>query len=162
MLSILVMTQVDRSVTMSEYGYVVAANATAFMQRRQFSNGDYVAEQSVSAGMWWQQMPQLVAVWRIRDVIPDPGSKIFSIPDPGSEFSIQDPGFASKILTHGFQAFGNMIRVAHPGSGSRFFTHPGSRIQGSKRHRIRNTGLWAKKSIMVITPYSGWPVCDDV
>ncbi len=38
-----------------------------------------------------------------------------------------------------------MIRVVHPGSG--FFTHPGSRIQGLKRHRIldprsriRNTG----------------------
>ncbi len=29
-----------------------------------------------------------------------------------------------------------MIRVVHPGSGSVFFTHPGSRIQGSKRHRI--------------------------
>jgi hypothetical protein len=31
-----------------------------------------------------------------------------------------------------------MIWVVHPGSdpGSRFFTHPGSRIQGSKRHRI--------------------------
>jgi hypothetical protein len=29
-----------------------------------------------------------------------------------------------------------MIRIVHPGSGSWFFTHPGSRIQGSKRHRI--------------------------
>ncbi len=29
-----------------------------------------------------------------------------------------------------------MIRDAHPGSGSWFFTLPGSRIQGSKRHRI--------------------------
>ncbi len=29
-----------------------------------------------------------------------------------------------------------MIRVVHPRSGSWFFTHPGSRIQGSKRHRI--------------------------
>jgi hypothetical protein len=29
-----------------------------------------------------------------------------------------------------------MIRVVHPGSGSLLFTHPGSRIQGSKRHRI--------------------------
>jgi hypothetical protein len=32
-----------------------------------------------------------------------------------------------------------MIRVDHRGSGSVFFTHPGSRIQGQKRHRIRNT-----------------------
>ncbi len=29
-----------------------------------------------------------------------------------------------------------MIRVVHPGSESWLFTHPGSRIQGSKRHRI--------------------------
>jgi len=29
-----------------------------------------------------------------------------------------------------------MIVVVHPGSGSWFFTHPGSRIQGSKRHHI--------------------------
>jgi hypothetical protein len=28
------------------------------------------------------------------------------------------------------------IRVVHPGSGSGFFTHSGSRLQGSKRHRI--------------------------
>ncbi len=31
-----------------------------------------------------------------------------------------------------------MIRFFHPGSGSCFFTHPGSRIQGSKGHRIPN------------------------
>jgi hypothetical protein len=40
MLSILVMTQVDRSVTMSEYGYVVAADATACIGK--YYNGDYV------------------------------------------------------------------------------------------------------------------------
>ncbi len=34
------------------------------------------------------------------------------------------------------KALGNMIRDGHSGSGSWFFTHPGSRIQGSKRHRI--------------------------
>jgi hypothetical protein len=42
-----------------------------------------------------------------------------------------------------FLALGNMVRVVHPGSGSWFLTHPGSRIQGSKRHRIwiRNTAF---------------------
>jgi hypothetical protein len=34
------------------------------------------------------------------------------------------------------QALGNMIRVVHSGPGSWFFTHPGSRIQGSKRRQI--------------------------
>jgi hypothetical protein len=29
-----------------------------------------------------------------------------------------------------------MIQAVHPGSRSRFFTHPGSRIQGSKRLRV--------------------------
>ncbi len=53
--------------------------------------------------------------------ISDPGSKFFSISDPLQRISL-----------------GNIIRVVHPGSrsGSWFYTHPGSRIQGSKRHRI--------------------------
>ncbi len=100
--------------------------------------------------------------------IPNPGSKFFPswILDPGSEFfpsRILDPGSASKnfsILTkkNGFSALRNMIRVFHPGSGSRILAfypswililYPRSRIQGSKRPlspnpgsriRIRNTG----------------------
>ncbi len=98
-------------------------------------------------------------------LIPDlnffhPGSWI---PDPGSR--ILDPGSASQnlgILTkkNGFSALRNMIRVFHPGSGSRILIlnfypsrililYPRSQIQGSKRHRspdpgsqirIRNTG----------------------
>jgi hypothetical protein len=36
-----------------------------------------------------------------------------------------------------------MIRIVHPKSGSRFFTHPGSRDQKSTRSRIRNTGTYA-------------------
>ncbi len=68
------------------------------------------------------------AVLRIRNVYPGSQIRIFSsriqdqknIPDPGSRIRIRikdDPG-------------------CHPGSGSWFFTHPGSRIQGSKEHRI--------------------------
>jgi hypothetical protein len=53
------------------------------------------------------------------------------IPDPHQ--SIYIGNLTQKI---GFQAPGNMIRVANPGSGSSFFTHPRSRIQGSKRQRI--------------------------
>jgi hypothetical protein len=61
--------------------------------------------------------------------ILDPGSKFFPswIPDPRSEFfpsGILDPRSASKnlsILTkkNGFSALRNMIRIFHPGSGSR-------------------------------------------
>ncbi len=102
--------------------------------------------------------------------IPDSGSKFFPswIPDPGSKLfpsRILDPGSASKdfsILSnkYGFSALRNMIRVFHPGSGSRtriltfypsriLILYPRFRIQGSKRNRspdpgsqirIRNTG----------------------
>ncbi len=92
---------------------------------------------------------------------PDPGSKLFSswIPDPGSEFfpsRILDLGYALKnlsILTtkNGFSALRNMIRVFHPGSGSRIWIltfylsripilDPRSWIQGSIRHRILDSG----------------------
>ncbi len=102
--------------------------------------------------------------------IPDPGSKFFPswIPDPRFEFfpsRILDPWCISKNLSaltkkNGSSALRNMIRVFHPGSGSRIWIltfylsripilNPRSRIQGSKRHRIpvpwsririRNTG----------------------
>ena len=63
-----------------------------------------------------------------------PGSTSFPsrIPDPGfriKEFKCFNP-------KNCFYALGNMIQDVHPGSGSWFFTHPGSRIQGSKKHRI--------------------------
>ncbi len=55
-------------------------------------------------------------------------------------FPISDPGFASKkvsILTQKlFLSSRNMIWVVHPRSGSWFFNQSGSRIQGSKRHRM--------------------------
>ncbi len=76
------------------------------------------------------------------------GSGMF-IPDPtffhpGSElspFRIPDPGSASKnlsILTPSSRKYdpGCSSRIPDPGSGCWLSTHPGSRIQGSKRHRI--------------------------
>jgi hypothetical protein len=49
---------------------------------------------------------------------------------------------------HFCEALGNMIRVVHTGSGSPIqiliFTHPGSRIQRSKRHRIPDPQHWLK------------------
>ncbi len=101
--------------------------------------------------------------------ILDPGSKFFpsQIPDPGSKFCpswipyprseffpsrMLDPGSASKNLSifltkkNGFSALRNMIRVFHPGSGSRIWIltfylsripilDPRSQIQGSKGTR---------------------------
>ena len=104
--------------------------------------------------------------------IPDPGYwiQIFFILDPWSQiwiFSIRGPGSRMHIKElkyfnqkNGFSALRNMIRVFHPGSGSRILIltfypsqililYPRSRLQGSKRHRspdpgsrirIRNTG----------------------
>jgi hypothetical protein len=52
-----------------------------------------------------------------------------------------------------------MIRVVHPGSRIRMltFSHPGSRIQGSKRHPIPDPGsATLKKSLLFFT--SGFTV----
>jgi hypothetical protein len=73
----------------------------------------------------------------------------------GKLSSVADPGCLSRIRIKEFKYFDpnkwflssrkyRMIRVVHPGSGSLFFTHPGSmgqngtgsQIHGSKRHRI--------------------------
>ncbi len=105
--------------------------------------------------------------------ILDPGSECFpsQIQDSGSKFFpswIPDPRFElfpSRILDlrcilknlsiltkkNAFSALRNMIRVFHPGSGSRIWIltiylsqisilDPRSRIQGSKRHRIPDPG----------------------
>ncbi len=93
--------------------------------------------------------------------IQDPGSKFFPswIPDPRFEcFPSRslDHGCISKnlsILTkkNGFSALRNLIRVFHPGSGSRIWIltfylsripilNPRSRILGSKRRRIPDPG----------------------
>ncbi len=74
---------------------------------------------------------------------------IFSIPDPGSRMCIKEFKYFNKKI--GFSALRNMIWVFHPGSGSRIWIltfylsqipilDPRSRIQGSKRHRIPDSG----------------------
>ncbi len=76
------------------------------------------------------------AVLRIREVYSRSRIRIFSIPDP--IFSIPDPHQKCFNLKNCFRALGSMIRVVHPGSGSRIrimIFYP-SRIQGSIRHRI--------------------------
>ena len=83
--------------------------------------------------------------------ILDPWSRIwiFSIPDVGSQIRIKEFKYFSQ--KNGFSAFRNMIRIFHPGSGSRIWIltfylsqipilDPRSRIQGSKRHRIPDPG----------------------
>jgi len=92
------------------------------------------------------------------DVIPDPKSQINADPVLRIRYVYSDPGPESRsapknlsILnpTNCFQVLGNMIRDVHP--GSRFFPIPdprsGFRIQGSKKHRIRNTALICNLSI---------------
>ncbi len=83
--------------------------------------------------------------------ILDPWSQIwiFSIPDPGSRLCIKEFKYFNK--KNGFSALRNMIRVFQPRSGSRIWIltfylsripilDPRSRIQGSKRHRILDSG----------------------
>ncbi len=69
------------------------------------------------------------AVLQIRDVYPGPEccpswilDPIFS--HPGSRVRLKE--FKYFNPRNCFQALGNMIRVVHPGSGSWFFTYPGS------------------------------------
>jgi hypothetical protein len=74
--------------------------------------------------------------------IPDPGSDFF--PSWIRIFSIQDPRSTLKNLSI-FNPKNCFLssRKYDPGCSSRIllFTHPVSRIQGSKRHRIRNTAF---------------------
>ncbi len=61
-------------------------------------------------------------------------SRIQGQKDSGSRIHIKEfKYFNPKKL---FASSRNMIRDVHPGSWTWFLTHPGSRIQGSKRHRI--------------------------
>ncbi len=94
----------------------------------------------------------LYSVLRIRDVYPGYRIRIFSIPDPRSrtqgqkDFRIPDPDpyrikeFNYFISKKCYQAFGNKIRDVHPGSGSWFFNHPGSRLQGVKKESDPGSG----------------------
>ncbi len=87
--------------------------------------------------------------------ILDPWSQIwtFSITDPGSRMHIKEFKYFNQ--KNGFSALKNMIRVFHPGSGSRIWIltfylsqipilDPRSRIQGSKRNRIPDPGSWIR------------------
>ncbi len=81
--------------------------------------------------------------------------------NPNSNLSIPDPGSrsASKNLSifnpkNCCLALGNMIRDVHPESGSWVFTHRGSRIQGSKRHRIPNPGSGSATLLYFFPPSS--------
>ncbi len=57
-----------------------------------------------------------------------------------------------------------MLWVVHPGSGSWFFTYPGSRIQGSERHRIPDPDPqhWKNSSMWICNPESFWPWINTV
>jgi hypothetical protein len=92
------------------------------------------------------------AVWRTRYVYPGSRFRLFSIPDPtffhpGSRIrtvSIPDPESSSKNLSISVPKKSKKwflcSKKYDPGSSSRIrmltFSHPGSRIQGSKRHPI--------------------------
>ncbi len=110
----------------------------------------------------------------------DPWSRIwiFSILYPGSQKHIKEFKYLNK--KKGFSALRNIIRVFDPGSGSQIWIltfylsqililDPRSRIQGSKRHRIRicnigefgfaqavggSVGYWLSTGAAVLTTHS--------
>jgi hypothetical protein len=104
------------------------------------------------------------SVWRIQDFlsrIPDPtfshhGSRIrtVSIPDPGSSknLSILNPKKAKKWFLSS--------KKYDPGCSSRIrmltFSHPGFRIQGSKRHPIPDPGSATLHSMIQLHVNSVW------
>ncbi len=87
--------------------------------------------------------------------IPDPGVK--KAPDPGSGsatlllwviFALLDPDPESEYESGSTNLIvsGSKIRIRNPDSDPDFFTHPGSRIQVSKRHRTPDPQHWLKLS----------------
>jgi hypothetical protein len=91
------------------------------------------------------------SVWRSRDVYPGSRIRLFSIPGPGSRIrtvSIPDPGSSSENLSilapKKAKKWFLSSKKYDPGCSSRIrmltFSHPGSRIQGSKRHPIPDPG----------------------
>ncbi len=86
--------------------------------------------------------------------IPDSGSRVKKILDPGSWSASKNLSiFYPKIC---FSALGNMIRDVYPGSGSLFFTYPKSRIQESKRHRIPKPGSRIRNINRPLKPAQCW------
>ncbi len=63
-----------------------------------------------------------------------------SVVDPDPDANRDGSASFCRIRKNGFYALGNMIWVVHPGSWSvsLLLTHPGSRIQGSKRQHLTN------------------------
>jgi hypothetical protein len=90
------------------------------------------------------QISKIGAVLRILDVYP--GSDFFTS-------RILDPNC---LLKSGFYALENMIRVVHPGSGCRLFTHSRSRGQKGTGFRIPDFGSakleWSVKLKFCIEP----------
>jgi hypothetical protein len=95
--------------------------------------------------------------------VGDPGC-LTRIPDsnfpsriPGPTFFIPDPGSASKNFNpkKWFLSSRKYDRIVHPVSGSRLFTHPGSRGQKGtgSRIRIRNTELCREELVMLDQNY---------
>ncbi len=101
--------------------------------------------------LFYSYTNKLDAMLRIRNVYPVSRTRIFSISDPSSRRSqirIRTKVFLTKIL---FLSFQKKIRDVHPGSGSWFFPHPGSRSHKGTgpRIRIRNTGWMIQTFWMV-------------
>ncbi len=88
-----------------------------------------------------------------------------SPPPPSSATSVADPGCSSRIRIKEFNYFnpkycfcalGNMIRVVHTGSGSWFFTHPGSRGQKATGSRILDPQHWLQLAYLSLSLSHLW------
>jgi hypothetical protein len=111
-----------------------------FCQEGRFANWlENARDWNLSRNRFGLAFFHFVAVLRIREVYP--GSEFFLSRIQGQRIRIPDSDPHQRITVILTQKkisklSENMIRDVHPGSGSWFFTHTGSRIQGSKRPRI--------------------------
>ncbi len=112
---------------------------------------------SSSPARTWRSYYRLSLVLRIRDVysgtririfsIPDPNFFPSRIPDPHQRIKYVKPKKLSKLSK--IQS-GLLIQDRDAGSRSWFFTHPRSRIQGSKRQRISDPQNWTQTRILLL------------
>ncbi len=91
----------------------------------------------------------LLPVLRILDVYPGSCIRIFSIPYPGS--ASKNLCILTQKMVHRLSEIWSWLfnTDLDPGSRSWLFTHPGSRIQGSKRHRIPDPQHWFLRRLAV-------------
>ncbi len=100
------------------------------------TDNEHVRSDAMFDCRWWSIMHAIL--WS-RDVHLGSRILIFLSRSRVKKISGSIPKNFSVLTQEIVSKLSEMIQNILPGSGSWFFTHPGSRIQGSNKYRIRNT-----------------------